>query len=439
MVTTTAQQNYQSTWTRTNLWIAQVFLWIALIFLPFSHFIVNQAVALAAVFVLISGDYHAKWMRLKQYKSIAWIVLFVFIIGISISYSSTNFSEAFSIFNKYTKLLYIIPFLYICQSEKRRRISLNVLICSTIIAAIWSFLSNTHLVSTLLVAYHWPKIFPIINNASGFFVNPINVSVLDAFVIYLLLVRIFKKEERALFIPLLIIIILNLFYFNAERTGCLAAIVLSYVFILQHLSKKRLKTLLTAVIFFILFIFLVLTSGVITQKIANSFHEIKYFSSIAPTISQKKPSQEAVSEKLGSIGLRLAFTKGSLMIIKKHPLIGTGVGSFPKEYNRINGVLMPGSTQLNEPHNAFLFVAVQVGLIGLAIFLILLFMLLRDIHQLPLYAKRIGIALGVLFILNSLVNATVIDNTVGFLYVIITSILFSSLPYSKKNASHLKR
>ena len=65
-------------------------------------------------------------------------------------------------------------------------------------------------------------------------------------------------------------------------------------------------------------------------------------------------------------------------------------------------------------------------------------MLLRDIHQLPLYAKRIGHALGILFILNSLVNATLINNTVGFLYVIITSVLLSSLPYSKKDIGSAK-
>ena len=436
MIMTVPSNSYSSTWTKINLGIAQVLLWIVFVFLPFSHFIVNQVIALCAVFVFISGDYRRKWLRLKQYRSIVWIVLFVFLMGLSICYSSADFTDAFSIFNKYTKLLYIIPLLYVCQSGRCRRISMNVFIASNVIATLYTLLAHISIVTPVLTAMvaHFPRIFSQINTSVGFFVNPINVSVLDAFVMYLLLVRILKRESRPLAIFCFILITLHLFYLNGERTGCFGAILLSYLFVWQYFPINTVRTSLIALLVFIIALLLMATSGVMSHKLFNARHEIKYFSSLnfaSGTVVTTHPANE-VSQKLGSIGLRLAFINGSLTLIRQHPWLGTGVGSFPGEYNRIQGVMMPQSTQLNEPHNEFLFIAVQLGLIGFLFFFILCMKLLQDISQLPLNEKKIGYALGLLFVFNSLVNATISANTVGLLYVIVTAVLFSSLKSLKR-------
>jgi len=420
--------NKRLTWPEKSLWCAQIFLWAMLFCLPFSHFLVNQFVFLSAIFVLLSGCYKEKWLRLKQYKSVLWILLFILMVGLSITYSSATVSKAFSFFNKYTKLLYIIFLLHICQTEKRRQISLNVLLCGITIATILAFLYSIHLADYSFTT-RWPKIFAR-SGIDGLFINILHFSVLQSFALYLLLVRIFKKQSLSLSIVLFVLISFDLFYFNTERTGCLAAVALIYLAMFQYLLKSKIKFFTAISIATILSLVIIFTSPGFLSKLRLASSEVKNYS-VAVAVPDN-------SLALGSVGLRLEFIKGSLRIMKKNPWFGTGVGSFATEYNRTGAALMPDRKELWDPHNAFLMIGVQMGIVGLLLFALLLLMLLRDIHRLPFYETCIGYAIGLLFVINSLLNATLIDNTVGYLYVTLTAILLSSLPHLKKKSRDLK-
>ena len=425
-------------WTTANLWCAQFFLWATLFSLPFSHFLVNQFVSLSALFVLTSGSYQEKWLRLKQYKSVVWIILFVLIMGLSITYSTAPLSKAFSIFNKYTKLLYILFLLHICQTHKSFQISLNVFLSSITIATILAFLYSIHLADYSFTA-QWPKIFAI-PGQSGLFVNPINFSVLLAFSIYIVLTRIFQQQLYALSIILLILFSFDLFYFNLERTGCLAALALTYLAIVQYCIKNKIRLIKVTLVITVITVFILFTSHGFSSKLHRlvyEFHRHKEITTTNKILSiHSRPTQplssvEDVNASLGSVGLRLEFIEGSLKLIKKRPWLGSGVGSFPIEYNFTGNALLPETTELGDPHNAFLLIGVQIGIIGLLFFAMLLIMLFWDMNRLPFYEKYMGYALGLLFLMNSVFNATLINNTVGYLYVTITAILFSSLPRFK--------
>ena len=440
-----AEKAKRLTWTETSLWCAQVFLWATLFCLPFSHFLVNQFVSASALFVLISGHYKEKWHRLKQYKSALWILLFVLLVGLSITYSTAPASKAFSIFNKYTKLLYILFLLQICQIDRCRKISLNILLCSITIGTILAFLYSIHLADYSFTA-HWPKIFAIPGD-DGLFVNPINFSVLLAFAIYFLLTRIFQNQLRALSIVLLLLLSVDLFYFNLERTGCLAALVLAYLAIFQYLFKNKIKFIVAILIAMLISVFIVFTSTGFSSRLQKFVSEVQnYTTRIMPDnklginapISVKESTPISVNASLGSVGLRLEFIRGSLEIIKKRPWLGSGVGSFPTEYNLTGRALLPHTTELGDPHNAFLLLGVQIGIIGLLLFAVFMLMLLWDISRLPFNEKCMGYALGILFVINSLFNATLINNTVGYLYVTVVALLLSRLPRLKKDTPDVR-
>jgi O-antigen ligase len=428
-----------ASWTKITSWAAQIFLWLALLFLPFSHFLVNQTVLLAALFMIISGAYRSKWYRIKQYPSMIWILLFVCMIGISMIYSTAPFYKAFSFFNKYTKLLYIIMLLPICQTSKQRQISLNILVFAIVLATVLAFLYQLNWITYAWVS-DWHRVLPIPEGYNGFCINILHASVLQAFAIYLLFVKIIRKCNF-MSILLLTFIVVHLVYFNGERTGCIAAILLSAFAIMMHASQSHTPWEKKMMVLMCLIVLLTLTSKTLLLKTNRLFAEFtRYFhssSGVALTdtaLNQSSTLQSNPPRKLGSIGLRLEFSKGSYYLIKERPWFGYGVGSFAFEYNRIKGVLMPGSTILLDPHNAFLAIAVQIGMIGLLLFFVLLFMLWKDIYRLPSFEKLLGMGLGILFMLNSLLNATLLDNTVGYLYVIITAVLLSTLPFSKRTS-----
>jgi O-antigen ligase len=420
-------------WTNICLWCAQICLWLTLLCLPFSHFLVNQAVSLSALFVIISGDYRQKWNRIKQYKSVIWILLFVLMVGVSLSYSSAPLSKAFSFFNKYTKLLYIIFLLHICQTPKRRQISLNILVCSIFAATCIALLNHIGWVDYSFTE-RWQKILPM-PGVQGFFINIIHVSVLQAFAIYVLIMNLFRKGSILSAIGL-IFLAFYLFYINGERTGCFPAIVLIYLAFIVHLYSNK-KVLFKALSLLTLAIIFILASSPrflskmhqlddeFTRYVNQHHYNILHIRQFIHGHSHLRVSDDM---ELGSTGLRIEFIKGSVKLIQEKPWIGHGVGSFMYEYNRIHGALIPGSTGLSDPHNAFLMIAVQVGFLGLLLFLIFIVSLGRDIWRLPFFEKGLGIGLGILFVMNSLTNATLLDNTVGYLYVTVTAILLSSLP-----------
>jgi len=96
-----------------------------------------------------------------------------------------------------------------------------------------------------------------------------------------------------------------------------------------------------------------------------------------------------------SAGVRVVFLINTLDLVKDRPLLGYGTGSFAREYNvRFAG---PGQdwrgTPTGDPHNQYLFIAVENGLLGLAVFVALLVIMFREARGTDAYH---GIARGVL-------------------------------------------
>tara|TARA_Y100000589_G_scaffold60895_2_gene51885 strand:- start:25394 stop:26401 length:1008 start_codon:yes stop_codon:yes gene_type:complete len=89
-----------------------------------------------------------------------------------------------------------------------------------------------------------------------------------------------------------------------------------------------------------------------TEKILNDPHWLN-------DIKNKKPEYET------SIGKRYLFMKNSLELILKKPIAGHGVNKFEQVYNSY----FVHKEKLKHPHNNFLFILVELGLIGLILML----------------------------------------------------------------------
>ena len=71
------------------------------------------------------------------------------------------------------------------------------------------------------------------------------------------------------------------------------------------------------------------------------------------------------SEYTTSLGKRYLYTKNSIDLISKNLFFGTGAGGFQKLYQyNFNNVI-----QVKHPHNNFIFITIELGLIGLLIML----------------------------------------------------------------------
>lgn len=151
------------------------------------------------------------------------------------------------------------------------------------------------------------------------------------------------------------------------------------------------------------------------------------FQSRAEGIMQDLRTERADRPASSSAGYRMEFYRNTLELIKKHPLFGTGTGSFPAAYaDQIKGT---GSSASKNPHNEFMMIAVQTGIIGLGIFIWLLWQQWRLAPQLPTPLER-GLAQGlvVTMVVICLLNSALLDHTEGLLYAWLTALLYAGLP-----------
>ena len=66
-----------------------------------------------------------------------------------------------------------------------------------------------------------------------------------------------------------------------------------------------------------------------------------------------------------SVLYALLFAKHSWEIFKESPIVGIGTGDFPNEYKKVNALNTPDSLDTVNPHNMYILVLTQLGILGL--------------------------------------------------------------------------
>ena len=131
-----------------------------------------------------------------------------------------------------------------------------------------------------------------------------------------------------------------------------------------------------------------------------------------------------------SIGLRLEFYHNTLRIIRDHPIAGVGTGGFPQAYARV--VEGTGMAATRNPHNEFLHLAAQVGPIGVAALVWLLWQQWRLATRLVLPEREIARGLVVLMAIGCMWNSLLLDHTEGLLYAWLTGLLYAAVESNGK-------
>ena len=95
---------------------------------------------------------------------------------------------------------------------------------------------------------------------------------------------------------------------------------------------------------------------------------------------------------VSSIGERVVYARNTLALIAERPLLGYGTGAFRSAYARV----VEGRTGLegikaHDPHNQFLNIAAQHGLLGLAVFVALLILAFRQTPVAPYRLLGLGV------------------------------------------------
>ena len=220
------------------------------------------------------------------------------------------------------------------------------------------------------------------------FMSHISYNPILAFAIYIVSHEIFFNKKLtniyfSIYIFFAVTMTINMFI-TGGRAGQVVFFVILSIIIFQSLDKTRVKALLTIFIVIPLIFFISYqTSSLFNSRVNLAVYEVTNISNESST----------------SVGLRLNFASNSWQVMKENSIIGVGTGDFPTEYFKSNQINSPTLVSTSNPHNMYILVAVQLGLLGLVSMLSIFYYQFRLSFNSPsLFIRNVGFTLPAMFL-----------------------------------------
>jgi len=374
---------------------------VAAFMLPLSTTFTDVFMLLAVVLMLAAGNWRNKFQQIMETRvALMVLALFaMFIIGVF--YSSAPNNDAMKMLLKDSKLLYAVFLLPVFVEKRWRTYAINAFLAAMLLT----------LLLTYLKAYGVIDFNPRYGHMAVF-KSYIQTNYMMAFTAYILiLLAWFERRHYWLYGSLLILILYNVLFLSHGRSGY---IVLAALVGLCAWQTMRWRGLAYGVL-------------ALTVLFGATFMLSNTFRSRMLEIGQDAHHYSQGNTRT-SVGLRMEFTKNSLELIKKNPIIGTGTGSFAHEYMKTNAA---SGIQSKNPHNEYINFAVQFGAVGLLLLLLVFYSQWRDSFYLPKKMSFISQAVVLSIALGCLANSWLMDTMEGHFYAYFMALTFAALPRKK--------
>ena len=148
--------------------------------------------------------------------------------------------------------------------------------------------------------------------------------------------------------------------------------------------------------------------GLMTYQNSERFHN--RINEVVKEIKEYRNSSKSRS----SVDLRLEFYENGLQIAKSSPLMGSGIGSFAMKYREL--MEQKGQLVTENPHNEYVMLLVQNGIIGVGLFLCFFWVSWLTTRQLTGIDQALGQAVLAVYLLVCMVNSLMLDTTEGCLF-----------------------
>lgn len=360
------------------------------------YFSTALAIALSAVLAVLwfaSGQFSQLPQLLKDYPVALWALLLFACLLLGTHYGDAPRSDGIAMLKKDRELLFIpllIPFL---QQAHYRRWAWGAFMLASCITVIGSQLMYIDL-------------FCINSQCLPYFKSYITHGILISFFAFFLMHKAIDSRgyRQALYLSILFACGYNLFFIGVGRTGQLILLLLTLLFALQRFNKKG---VLVAAL---------LLSVLVAGFVGFSDKAVRIKEGVA-TVRAKLHNSSAQGEY--SMGERLTFWQYSAKMIAEKPLLGQGTGNFSQSYQRLSGKVA------NNPHNEFLLITAQLGILGLFCYLAFLASQYHYAKRLPNPDKWLAQGLLTTLVITSLFNSPFLDHTEGHWFSTLIALCFA--------------
>ena len=203
--------------------------------------------------------------------------------------------------------------------------------------------------------------------------------------------------------PIAAICLLNILFFIHGRTALITLLAICLMMTVRCISHLALRVGLVMAIF---------ASSLLTYQFSEKIHTRVH------SVVQEAQSYFTNPEVITSGGTRLHYWRTSLGMFIEAPLIGQGPGAFREDLNRPDNLLRAETH--THTHNEYLTLLSQHGLVGLTLFLLLVYHIYRQasIHQDPWLKGIVGFGL-VIFLINAVTDSSLNNESEGWTFVLL--------------------
>ncbi|WP_035054700.1 O-antigen ligase family protein [Andreprevotia chitinilytica] len=135
-----------------------------------------------------------------------------------------------------------------------------------------------------------------------------------------------------------------------------------------------------------------------------------------------------------SVGNRLFFWTNAFTLFKQAPVLGHGTGSYEKQYRGLTG-MYTGTLARANPHDDYLWVAVELGALGLAAFLAMLVSLGIQSMRLAPPERWVGLVLLMCYAVSTLANSFFTDNITGTGFVLLAAAVTAGPWFTRRDSA----
>jgi len=344
---------------------------------------------------------------------------------IAMFYGSTPINAALEILAKYKSLVFIPIFILLLTDERVRINARSAFLVAMAITLVISYLVGLKIVPVM----PWMDRLTVQDNPAIFY-SHITQNNLMAFAIFLSLLELrdaISKAKRLAWLGFSILATFNVLFMVQGRTGYLLLFILLGWFFWRSLARhlsiqgKRLGWHHGAIVVigFSLFILMAYhTSSRLHDRVARVITEYQEWN----------PNQGNIN----STEARLDYYSNSLKIVQKNLLAGVGTGGFPAAFaQQVEGTAI---IRTKNPHNEYLMISAQTGIVGLVLLLYLFYTHWRYAPLLPTILEQ-DAARGLLlaYVVNCMFNSALHDHVDGLFFAFMTATLFAGLDTNRRN------
>lgn len=360
--------------------------------LPISTSLTNILVISLLLLWLCTPQYPSRLLFYRQHPLTPPILLFLLAHIIGLIYSPASWYTAFVAIRAPLKLMMIPILAYYIEQNPRLKTGIPFAFIGTLCLIIIATLLNTEYNGTSIVKNH------------------IVISYFMATALFFVLSRypVQWQHHKILSFCCIGILAYYLFFLNTGRIG--------YVMLFLYLTvlawdKARFKGLL-------------LTFGLLALTSILAYH---YSHNIQIRVDNFFAEWQLYQQGhwMTPIGSRFAFIQNSVQLFLAHPYCGTGTGSFFTTYQTHAAAHLAFPT--DNPHNQYLYTAVELGLLGLVPLGWLFWRQWHSLQTLPPHSKRIATGFLFAFLIGCGANSWLKDHTETYFYCLMTACLFPSI------------